>query len=74
MPHYGKSLYWGIKMRKFHTELFRLLGETIKVANDEEWLTHLGEQYEKQYELYNGEGELKVRKQDNKINYVAGGF
>lgn len=39
--------------------VLRLLGETIKVANDEEWLTHLGEQYEKQYELYNGEGELK---------------
>lgn len=62
------------EIRKFRTEFFRLLGETIKVANDEEWLTHLGEQYEKQYELYNGEGELKVRYQPNDINYVAGGF
>jgi len=49
---------------KWNTNLWeelvlRLLGETIKVANDDEWTVHLGEQYEKQLELYNVDTELK---------------
>ena len=40
--------------------ILRLLGETIKVANDDEWTSGLGEALEKQFELYSNDPEMKV--------------
>lgn len=39
--------------------MLRLLAETIKIANDDEWTKTLGDQYSQQLELYKGEVELK---------------
>jgi hypothetical protein len=43
--------------------ILRLLGETIKVANDDEWTSGLGEALEKQFELYTNDPEMKVEQQ-----------
>jgi hypothetical protein len=40
--------------------VLRLLSETLKMANDDEWTVALGNQYAQQLELYNNDPEMKV--------------
>lgn len=40
--------------------VIRLLSETIKIANDDEWNIALGDQMSQQIEFYKDEPELKV--------------
>ena len=40
--------------------VLRLLAETIKIANDDEWTTSLGEQLAQQLDSYNGDSNMKV--------------
>lgn len=39
--------------------ILRLLSETVKIANDDEWTNVLGDQLTKQFDLYNDDSDMK---------------
>ena len=40
--------------------ILRLLSETIKIVNDDEWVNILGDQYTQQLSIYNTDPDMKV--------------